>query len=415
MIKRSALMIILVLVLSACNTAAPAPQENKVLNPTNTFNSIKTTSPITPTETSTPTPIPTTTKTLSPTKTPTQTATPIPLPYGPDNFPANVNPLTGLIVGDPTILDRRPVAVKIQMVPRGQRPPWGVSRADIVFDYYQNFGSTRFNAIFYGQDAEHVGPIRSARLFDISILRMYKSIFAFGGADHRIFDRIIKAGFGDTLVLEWDCPPMCRIDPSGYNFLETNTKELTKYTEERGVDSERPNLDGMSFDPQVPSGGQPGEQIFVRFNYADYNRWDYNASSGRYLRFQDTQNDDQGQGEAYEPLIDRMTEEQISADNVVILYTLHQLAFWTSWGPSEIVDINARAGSKGKGYAFRDGQVYQVLWQRPAQDSMLILTHLGDGSAYTFKPGNTWYQIIGYYSPLPKTDGGTLRFTFSYP
>ena len=69
-----------------------------------------------------PTAPPTATTTPSPTETPTSTETPSPLPtdtptltplypvegYGPSNFPVNVDPLTGLKVTNPALLQRRP-------------------------------------------------------------------------------------------------------------------------------------------------------------------------------------------------------------------------------------------------------------------------------------------------------------------
>ena len=42
--------------------------------------------------------------------------------YGPDNFPNEINPLTGLPAAYPALLDRRPLAVKISNGPRGIRP-----------------------------------------------------------------------------------------------------------------------------------------------------------------------------------------------------------------------------------------------------------------------------------------------------
>src|SRR4030065_2058356 len=74
------------------------------------------------TNTITPSPLPTktSTPTLTPTVviTPTQTAILTLAAYGPTNFPKNVDPLTGLIVSDPKLLERRPVAVKINIAPR---------------------------------------------------------------------------------------------------------------------------------------------------------------------------------------------------------------------------------------------------------------------------------------------------------
>lgn len=368
-----------------------------------------------PTELPTPTPLPPTlepTATPLPTDTPQPTATAAPLVFGPGNYPATINPLTGLAVSDPALLERRPLSVKIQIFPRGQRPPWGVSLADIVYDYYQNNGMTRFHAIFYGQNAEQAGPIRSGRLFDGSIVNMYNSIFAFGGADRRIYSQFLSSSFANRLIVEGsgNCPPMCRIDPNGFNYLIADTAALSAYAIEKGISNERPNLEGMSFDSRPPAGGQPGTQIDVRHSISAYARWNYDPASNKYLRSQDTQ-EDMGQGEAYEAMIDRLTNQQISAANVVVLFMPHMYVYRSNSGSSEIVD--ADANGSGTAYAYRDGQVYQVKWVRPGKNSVLVLTFT-DGTPYPFHPGNTWFEVIGSTSKI-QADGATIRFQFAIP
>ena len=409
MVKRLSLMALLVVIVSACNSNIPISAntpEASENNPAPTNTPVLLSTPI-----PTPSPLPPTHTAIPPSATPTATATPLPQPYGPDNFPDNVNPLTGLQVSDESILDRRPLAVKIQIYPRGQRPPWGVTKADIVYDYYQNGGLTRLIAVFYGQDAEQVGPIRSGRLFDANVVNMYKAIFAFGGADRRILNRLYSSGFSDRIVVEGarNCPPMCRIEPNTFNYLVTNTEELGKFAEANGVKNERQNLDGMRFDPQTPQGGNPGTQVYTRYSISAYNRWDYNPATRRYLRFQDNQ-EDNGQGEVYVPLVDRLDDQQVAADNVVILFAQHQDIVRSA--NAEIIEITL-IGS-GSAYAFRDGKVYQVKWSRADQDSLVKLT-LADGSEYAFKPGTTWYQVVGQSSKIDTSQPGILRFTSSIP
>src|SRR5258707_517658 len=55
---------------------------------------------------------------------------------GPDQYPDNVDPLTGLEVVDATLLNRRPLAVKVSEFPRRVRPQDGLSYADLVFEHY---------------------------------------------------------------------------------------------------------------------------------------------------------------------------------------------------------------------------------------------------------------------------------------
>jgi hypothetical protein len=362
--------------------------------------------------TATPSPVPAT-NTPAPTRTqtPTATSTPPPQDYGPDNFPDEINPLTGLPVSDPALLERRPLSVKVQMYPRGQRPDSGISLADIVFDYYQNNGLTRLNAIFYGNDAEEVGPIRSGRLLDAILTRLYKSVFAFGGADRRIYSVLAGSEFSDRLVIEGsnNCPPMCRVDPNGFNHLITNTEELSKYITDKDVSNGRQELNGMSFQIDPPDGGEAGTELSTRYSISAYSRWEYDPDANRYLRFQDNREAATAQEEEYIAFTDALTGEQIAADNVVVLKIPH--AFFFRSGNSEIIEI--KLAGKGPAYAFRDGQVYEVTWN-VTPNSVLFLTN-ADGTPFPYKHGNTWYQVIGQSSLMEGPEAGAWRFESRIP
>ncbi|HEX7599056.1 MAG TPA: hypothetical protein VF518_12645, partial [Polyangia bacterium] len=70
-----------------------------------------TAAPVTTAPTASLAPAATDTPTSQPTEVSSPTATPgyPPEGYGPANFPAGVDPLTGLKVADPALLDRRPM------------------------------------------------------------------------------------------------------------------------------------------------------------------------------------------------------------------------------------------------------------------------------------------------------------------
>jgi hypothetical protein len=408
--KRLLSSLLLALILVSCNAGNPPPAVAPTTGATE------------PTQVSTDTAVPaTTTPTTAPTPTasPTATQTPPPQGYGPDNFPADVNPLTGLKVSDPKVLERRPFGIKINIVPRtSNRPPFGLSFADIVYDYYHNGGYARYHAIFYGEDPELVGPIRSGRLPDDLLIRMYKSIFVYGGADSRIDARFFDADYSSRLVRGgFDAPacpptaanPMCTFEPNGRHNLVGSLTGLRAYAASKGINSTRQNLDGMAFHPTIPAGGKPVPQVYVRFSGDNYNRWDYDPATGRYMLYQDDVFD-QGQGEKYAPLVDRVNNQPVGADNVVILVVPHE---YFVRPPSEIVDILLSNGT-GPAYAFRDGQMYEVTWNRPTNDAVLYLT-FPDGSRFPYKPGKTWYQIVGKSSEIKALENGAMRFNFVFP
>jgi hypothetical protein len=386
---------------------------------TPTVVSIPTQQPIVFTMTPSPQPTETATATFTPTatETPLPTDTPTPIAYGPNNFPSDVDPLTGMVVSDPTLLDRRPIAVKVNIVPRSSnRPPWGLSYADIVYDYYHNDGYSRFHAIFLGSDASLVGPIRSGRLLDYDLVHMYQSIFAYGSADILINQRLLNSDFSNRLILEGSfsyCPPtpaipLCRYEPNTYDFLLGSTADLSAHITSLGVSNGRQNLDGMSFNEQAPSTGTQGDVVYVRYSGDNYTRWNYDASSGQYLRFQDNVYDT-GQGEDYAPLTDRLNDQQLTASNVVVIFARHE---YFQQPPNEIIDI--LLSGTGTAYAFRDGQIFSVTWSRPSINSVLTLTY-ADGSPFPFKPGSTWFQVVGISSSVVDESNGAWRFTFSLP
>ena len=105
------------------------------------------------TATDAPTPVATSTPTAAITTTPTSQ---LPSPASslgpnPENFPAGVNPLSGLAVADPALLDIPALLISISHFPATARPQAGLSFAPIVYEFYITEGATRHLAVFYGQ------------------------------------------------------------------------------------------------------------------------------------------------------------------------------------------------------------------------------------------------------------------------
>lgn len=356
--------------------------------------------------------------TLTATSLPTQTITPTAtLPgIGPDNFTSAINPLTGLTVEDPSLLERRPVAFKINNYPRNNRPQWGLSLADIVYEYYHNNDLPRFHAIFYGQQADLVGPIRSGRFFDDYLVEMYQSIFVFARADSRVMERFEEADYVDRLIyfLDGECPPdpVCRLDPKTRNLLVSDTYAPGPYIQQTGGDDRRPDLQGMWFYDQVPSNGSPVSEFYLRYSYGAYLYWQYDLATGRYLRYQDTQDDIGGRGQEYELLTDQLTDQPISAANVVVLLVPHFYFYYVppaSGSPAvEVVDMELRG--RGPAIVFRDGYAYPVEWVWNDPDTMLYLVTPA-GNRFPLKPGNTWFQVVTDQVEL-EIDENIWRMTF---
>jgi hypothetical protein len=320
-----------------------------------------------------------------------------------------LNPLTGLPPSSPALLDRRPVVVKVQNVPRVDRPQWGLSFADLVYEYYIEYGDTRFAAVFYGQDAKQVGPIRSARHIDMHIVDMYKAFLIFGGAYDELFDLLLNSDFKDRLIREGPntAPALHRYDPNGRNSLLLEMGLLGDVIQRYEMDNSRQNLEGMAFLPTPPSGGDAADQVFVRFSGGMYSRWDYDPSSARYFRFSDAADDVNRDNPVYSPLTDRLNKKQLAAENVVVLLAPYKRVKQDA----EVFDVNL-IGS-GKAYLARDGQIYGVNWQRKTQQDVLTLVD-DQGHPFPFKPGKTWFEVMGQETTVKNTPPA-WSFAFRMP
>ncbi len=127
-------LLIFVLMLNGCSSSTPAA----TAQPKST-------------ETSTSTPTQPATSTATFTPTPQSTSTPV--FYGPDliSFPANINPLTGQPVADPSLLKIPAMLVSISNFPATARPQAGLSFAPYVFEFSITQGDDRFLTVFYGE------------------------------------------------------------------------------------------------------------------------------------------------------------------------------------------------------------------------------------------------------------------------
>jgi hypothetical protein len=354
------------------------------------------TSALTPTDSPLPTEVPTATASHTLTPVPTATATPTqtqeptatPLP----TLDANTCPFTGLTVADPALLERRPLAIKIQNAPLS-RPQYGLPQADIVYEHLSEAGITRFTGIYLCQDVEKIGSVRSARFIDLEIPAMYKSLLAFSGtspgllpkfqnADFRErefwYDRgINSAGFYRDRALRQQGLPI-------EHTLFADPNKIWEIAEELGVNQPQ-DLNGITFDATVPEGGEPAVSIHIPYPHRDMVvDYRYDADSGRYLRW-----------DGGEPHVDAATGEQISAANVAILYANHVDAdFYEDYPRTNHPSVQIQLWGTGPAIVFRDGMAFEGLWSRRNRDDMLVFRDATGQVPIPLKPGNTWMQLV---------------------
>lgn len=328
------------------------------------------------------------------------------------SVPLVINPLTGLPVNDPQLLERRPVMVKVSNYPREGRPHAGLSYADIVFDYFIGYGTNRFLALYYGQDAYKIGPVRSGRRVDAELVTMYGGALAYGSADEDT-DAVLVTTLGEYALshLEAGCPAFCGIDTHSATGVFANSEAISAHINAMGWDNSKPDLPGMVFNDQLPADMQPADKITIQFNYYNRGEWRYDDVSGKYLRWIESIENEGEENEIMEmvPLTDRLTGEQLAFSNIIILF-----ANYTELAPSahtiDIWDNNNGLPA----YLFRDGGIVGGEWAS-VNDSDPLQFINADGSPMALKPGNTWIVITGLSSSFKEVQPGSWETFFFLP
>lgn len=368
------------------NTPRPSATFTHTPPPTNTPRPSAT-----PTATTTPsaTPSPTSSPTSTPTNTPTATPSPTATIVGPNEYPDDINPLTGLPWPSEEARNRRTLIVKVSNFPELVRPQSGLDKADIVFEYEVEGAVTRFAAIYRSQGAEKVGSIRSARLLDLELVDMFQALLAYSGANAWIDDYILNADW------KWRAlspqhgvnePAFARFPQEGRAYEHTmfgNTYEMWNAATARQV-NDPAGMRGFAFTDEPDPGGAPAQDIFIDYwSPRQDTRWQYNPADGRYYRWNNGL-----------PHVDAITGEQLAADNIVILEAQH--VDRPDILDSEVsgVVIETMLWGNGTAWLFRDGLWYEgVWWHSQGKPGLWLITEDGEKSLH-LKPGQTWFNVV---------------------
>jgi hypothetical protein len=307
---------------------------------------------------------------------------------GPDTYPANINPLTGLTVEDPAVLNRRPIMVKISNFPPEVRPQSGLNSADLVWESLLAGGVTRFNAFYLSQDVAPVGPIRSARLVDFQLLRAYRSLWVYSGMAQGTLDRLNADALAQSRAVggAGPCPALCRIPREGMALEHTLFGDVAALREmavinERDVTPEP--LSGMAFSTSIPTDGLALNSVQVQYRETTI-EWQYDAEQGRWLRFQD--------GEAQ---FDALDDQPVSTANVIIMEAEHieqPIVTEGYWGPANYA-VDVPLLRSGRMVLLRDGQMFEGQWTREISSTPINLLDL-EGQPIALKPGNTFVNLV---------------------
>jgi len=296
----------------------------------------------------------------------------------------NINILSGHQISD-DINDSRPIAIMVENSP-DSRPQSSLNLADVVIEIVDEGGVTRFIAVYSSHEAEVLGPVRSARQYYAEVAAGFDPIYTFWGTYPEGYEIIESMGLDVLSVLG---------DPTGASSIiarashwrdETrsaphngymSTLQLKEDAEDLGF-----SLDGgkspFKFKLEAPPS-ERGEidEIGVDFSYqqfrADYR---YDSENNNYLKYI-----------AGNPHMDRETDTQIEANNVVVMLT-------------DIVESGNEAGhmivrttNGGSAFFFMDGNIIEGTWNRTSVSDPFEFEDQ-QGNPILFNRGTTWISMI---------------------
>jgi hypothetical protein len=340
---------------------------------------------------------PTATKTLEPTATatPTNTPTPVPQTFGPDNYPAGMNPLTCESVQDPASLDVPPALISITNFPASARPQAGLAWANWVMEGYIGEGMNRFLAVFHGDfptsdsggsmtlpdSATSIGPIRSGRVW-------YEDW-------RQLFDGFLVAASGAPQVL-------AQLGSFNYQFGSDEgdiNSALIPIDKLKDIASSNPHhlgadaLNGNLCDVNAPANGAAATSFFTFYAPLNQVLWKYEPSLGAYQRYEN----DTVTGDTFTLMTDRIDSIPLTFENLIIVYTDFQ-------GKDAYFYMNLLY-SKGPAQIMRDGKIYNIRWTTEAgeyekttgKNRPMRFTY-DNGEPFPLKPGQTWVLLAPLWS-----------------
>jgi len=248
--------------------------------------------------------------------------------------------------------------------------------------------------------AAKVGPVRSGRL-------IYAYIAAF------FPDSCLIYAFASPEVLE--LLPKCYFvhhDLQGGGYL-LEIDELKRLAEE----SKLYDVDYASnaFDENPPAGGDTASRLDVYIAYLNQAAWVYDAASQSYWRYVDKADYDNA-GVVY-PEVDRLTNRQLQFENVIILFTEHDVVSPTN------LDIHLEEDKEGYALLFRDGKMYDVFWSTHLTDferesgrhKPVKFIDPDSKQLMPLKPGRTWIMVVTPETTVTPQSQGEWYLDFVQP
>ncbi len=258
------------------------------------------------------------------------------------------------------------------------RPQIALEDADVVYIEQVEGGLTRLAAVFSSVIPTRVGPVRSARISDIDIVRQYGHVaFAYSGAQKKLLP-VISAAYLQNLGAQTQSSTIYTTDPlrTPPYAMVLRADLLMAKTVEKGYQIERTKSVGWSFG-DAPVGGKRTESVIIHWPAARYGAT-WSSQERRWLLAHNSTNDVAESGKILGP-----------TTLVIQMVSITASEYHDKVGG--VTPFSQTVGT-GKGFVLRDGKSYAATWSRPSAEVGTTWS-LADGSEIKFAPGQVWVAL----------------------
>jgi hypothetical protein len=290
--------------------------------------------------------------------------------------PGRRAPLTGVIDKSGKSFTRPAVTVKINNT--GAAKQYGIHDADVVYEEVVEGGITRLAAIFNSHAPDRVGPVRSVRRTDQSIVWPVGGVFVYSGGAQYAVDSINTA---PVVQLDETRAGDLMFRAPGTEYLESGTWDEAPYNLWARVDKiyeleAKPVPTKRLFiyrTATAPVGGTPVKSFVVGFDNGFETNWEWDAPTGTWLR-----------SKLGGPDIDA-ENVRLAAKNVVVMFVQYTGGVGAEGAEAEMT-------GSGKLMVFTGGKQINGTWSRPDKSQGAKLLN-ASGTEIRLAPGQTWVEL----------------------
>ncbi|MFA6296062.1 MAG: DUF3048 domain-containing protein [Patescibacteria group bacterium] len=285
--------------------------------------------------------------------------------------------LDGVIV--PTAdANKYPVAVMIENLV-DVRPQHALSQAQVVYETVVEGNITRFMALYAGNQADEIHPVRSARPYYLQWASEYDALYAHCGGSQEALDAILSFGIKDLDQIGAGAPYFWRGEGEAPHNLFASTKTLNLALRDRKLDTVKPKYDSWKFKDEIRKENRPTTIQDIKINFAgDYSvEYKYDPETNTYLRFNPI-------GVEHK---DAVNDSQIAPKNVVIQYVPKEQVM-DDYGRLQLV-----VTGEGKVQVFRDGEMVEGAWKKNSRTDRTKF-YDSTGSEIKLNRGQTWITVV---------------------